>query len=403
MLKSKQITHRRFLTDNPMEYQKAITAAKDYVGNMSPPEVDWLYRKPYDNRRGHPEYFLLMFDLLNLLRVMNIPAGGRILEIGSGPGWVTETLLMLGYQVDCLEPSEDLVEIARQRCDLVKNYYRSEPAPAVRFHTTTLEDVEFEDESFEAVLFYDVLHHVVDEKVAIEKSFRFLVQGGVIGVVEGAWHPDFKELEAMLIDEMQRFGTLENPFTQDYLDQLLLDAGFEDITRYVGVNGYFEADALHKPLKEFADRTHEQTNQLRARRPIKGTPSARNTEFRTDADIEVVAARFDTEARALHAQVNLKNTGETRWESDRKKPGHIVLALRRGMPGEDAFLEAPERLDLPHDVEPGTSMDLQVNFTLPGDFDSSKWELDLVCEGYFWFSSIDVASGSVWPFDDVAR
>ena len=100
---------RRFLTANPMAYQSAISAARTYVAKLQPGDVAWLHANPYDPNKGHPQYFRLMFDLLNILQAMSLPAGGRILEIGSGPGWVTEVLLMLGFTVEALEPSADLI------------------------------------------------------------------------------------------------------------------------------------------------------------------------------------------------------------------------------------------------------------------------------------------------------
>jgi hypothetical protein len=67
---------------------------------MSGFELDWLYRKPFDPRPGNEQFFLQMYAVMNLLRAMEVPAGGRILEIGSGPGWVTELLMLLGYEAE---------------------------------------------------------------------------------------------------------------------------------------------------------------------------------------------------------------------------------------------------------------------------------------------------------------
>ena len=34
---------------------------------------------------------------------------GRVLEVGSGPGWVTEMLMGLGFEVDAVEPSASMI------------------------------------------------------------------------------------------------------------------------------------------------------------------------------------------------------------------------------------------------------------------------------------------------------
>src|SRR5271165_3716140 len=93
--KGKQnMTYRRFLSDDPTPYKKAIEAAESYVSKLDEGNKDWLHSKPFDQTQGNTQYFRLMFDLLNILQAMHLPARARILEVGSGPGWITEILLM---------------------------------------------------------------------------------------------------------------------------------------------------------------------------------------------------------------------------------------------------------------------------------------------------------------------
>lgn len=384
---------KRFLTDNPVEYEKAIEAAKSYTSKMSEDAVNWLYRKPFDINLSNDVYFRLMYELLNLLKAMRLPCRGRILEVGSGPGWITEILLMLGFSVDAIEPSADLIRIAQGRCDSLGEHYRNSQAISrVRFHQTTLEEVNFEDESFDGILFFDVLHHVVDEEVAIEKSFRFLAPGGCLGIVEGAWHPDFKNLEQQLRQEMERFGTLENPFSIDYLDHLLEKSGFIDVTRYVGVNGFFSADKLAQPLKNFASSSLNVVNNLTARKPFGDYHRCYELNFQTNARIKLISGEINPETRKALLEISLVNTGETLWSCNPGERGYVTIALRRGSPGSDSFLEALERHPIPQTLIPGTSVELTLLFTIPSETPLDNWELDLVCEDFFWFSSRDIPS-----------
>nr|NQU92707.1 class I SAM-dependent methyltransferase [Bacteroidota bacterium] len=243
--------YQRFLTSNPIAYKKAIDAAQQYVSKLEEGNYKWLFTKPYESSPGNKEYFRLMYDLLNILKAMNIPSGARILEVGSGPGWITEILLMLGFSVDALEPSEDMIKIAKERCS-VYTHYNSEAKHKVNYHQSTIEEIEFEEERFDAVLFFDSLHHVVDEGIAINKSFRFLKPGGYLGVVEGAWHPSNTELERVLMAEMKKYGTLENPFTTEYIDHILTNSGFTDIQRYVGVNGFYSKTQLTQIINDLS-------------------------------------------------------------------------------------------------------------------------------------------------------
>ena len=385
-----QARPQRFLSANPMAYQSAIAAAQTYVAKLQAGDVLWLHSKPFDPNSGHPQYFRLMFDLLNILQVMAVPAGGRVLEIGSGPGWVTEILLMLGFTVDALEPAADLMEIAEERCSSLAFHYRHAAPPKVRFHQATLEEVSFEDESFDGILFFDVLHHVVDERLAMEKCLRFLKPGGCVGVVEGAWQPGARAMEQALIAEMASFGTLENPFTQAYLDEVLETAGFVEIRRYGGVNGFFTAEELAQPARNLASSSLASANHLTARRPNRDTqlwPGCADPEARTELRLRLRQGGIDPASRSAELVVYLQNLGQTLIEGRVSLAGHVRLALRRGTPGAPDYVESLERLPLPRAIQPGQAAILTLAFTVPDGAPLDGWVLDLVAEGLFWFST----------------
>lgn len=384
------LQHLRFLTDSPVAYQSAIEAAESYVSKLEAGDVGWLHSKPFDPTPGNPQYFRLMFDLLNILQVMQIPEQGHILEVGSGPGWVTEILLMLGFSVDALEPSIDLSCIAKERCAGLAPHYRHTENPRVRFHQSTLEEVDFAESSFDAVLFFDVLHHVVDEGLAFEKTSRFLKPGGCVGIVEGAWHPDFKELEAGLMTEMAKFGTLENPFSVDYLDYLLRRYGFIDLRRFVGVNGFFTDNQLSDPLRSFAGCPVARSNNVMARKPSAEElryPGCAMLEFRTALQMKLVSGGINVARRVASVVVVLTNTGETLLRNRPSQSGCVTLALRQGAPDSQGFVECGERHLLAQTLIPGQSVRMQLVFSLPSEASLEGWALDGVVEGLFWISA----------------
>lgn len=389
------IRHRRFLSDRPMAYEQAIAGAEAYVSRLQPTDLWWLHAKPYDPRPGgSAQYFRLMYDLLNILQVMDLPPRARILEIGSGPGWVTEILLMLGHEVDALEPAADLIAVARERCDGLRPHFRFQGQDRVRFHQSTLEEIEFPADSFDGVLFFDVLHHVVDEHVAMGKTFRFLKPGGCVGVVEAAWHPDFKELEAGLIKEMREYGTLENPFSTEYLDHLLAEAGFVAAQRFAGVNGFFGAGQLGQPLQHFGPPLHG-VNNVVARKPFADdpvAPSCAKLDRRTDVRYELLAGGVDAASRQARLTVRITNTGETLLDNRPAARTRVTLALRRGAPGSADVVEAGQRHLLGAVLKPGESVTMELVFSLPPDAPVDGWELDAIAEGLYWFSSRGVAA-----------
>jgi SAM-dependent methyltransferase len=379
-------THRRFLPDSTRVAESYLDAARKYMSKMSGFELEWLYRKPYDPRSGNEQFFLQAYAVMNLIQTMKIPQVGRVLEVGSGPGWVSELLMLLGYEVDGIEPCEELVAVANERIHNAVRHYRIAEPPRVEFHVTTLEGSELAPEAFDAVLFHDALHHVIDEKAAMERCFRCLKPGGVLGISEDAWRPGNRMQESALEKEMNRFGTHESPFTQEYLDDLLTRHGFVDIERYHAVNGFFPSEMGRVSLAEAADSPASRTNNLTARKPSLKGPSTVDFEASTRAKIEIVEKTFHETDRRIHLRIRLANIGATVWLHRQRKSGWVTLAVRTENLGAPDCREALPRHKLTENILPGEHLMLELDFYLPEGFERDRWYLDLVNEGLFWFS-----------------
>jgi SAM-dependent methyltransferase len=378
--------HRRFLSERGANASEYLQAAQVYMRQMSGFELDWLYRKPFDPRPGNEQFFLQMYAVMNLLRAMEVPAGGRILEIGSGPGWVTELLMLLGYGVDGIEPCEDLVKVARERIEGASRLYRLRERPRVEFHLTTLEEAELPDETFDAVFFHDALHHVLDEDRAIAHCFRVLKRGGMLGVSEDAWRPGNRMQESALEEEISRFATHESPFTQEYLDHLLTRNGFLDIQRYYSVNGFFPAEMGSATLDSIAQSSASLSNNLTAWKPSFEGSTTMDAGATTSARIEIVARSYQETDRKMRLTIRLVNTGETVWLCRPRKAGWVSIALRTDPLGAPDSEEAQPRHRLPRNVAPGEELELQLDFFHGEGQSRRSWRLDLVNEGLFWFS-----------------
>src|SRR6202043_279472 len=131
--------HRRYLSDQPERMEAYLRGAREYVSRLADENRAWLHRKPFDVSTGHPAFFDEMYGIMNLLRAMAITPRGRVLEVGSGPGWVTEILLALGYDVDAVEPSADMIAIARERVADARRHYHLGDSPRAEFHAEPLE------------------------------------------------------------------------------------------------------------------------------------------------------------------------------------------------------------------------------------------------------------------------
>jgi SAM-dependent methyltransferase len=377
---------KRYLSGKAREAGALLAAAEEYVGNVGDDGRAWLYRKPYDAKPHNHEFFDDIYPVLGLIRAMRVRPGGRVLDVGCGPGWTVEILAGLGYDVDGLEPAADMIAIAEQRLDGFFRNHRIEPRPAVRFHRASLEELDLEDGAFDGILCRASLHHVIDEEAGLAQCHRLLKPGGVLAISEGAWIPGLRAAEALLDEEMRRYGTLENPFTTEYLDHLLERHGFKNIERYHGVFGLVPARQGDLPVRTFATVPAEFHNMLTARKPLP-LPDTSDAGARTAAEIKVKGATFDPASRRIQLSVSVRNTGETVWLSRPGQPGHVTIALRQNAPGSPEFREAADRFPVPKDVWPEEQTELYLTLFLPDGPDAaSPWHLDLVSEQMFWFS-----------------
>ncbi len=378
--------YRRFLSDQQQSTEGFLQAARQYMTKMSGFEREWLYRKPYDPRPGNDQFFPQVYTLMNLIKAMDVRSGGRFLEVGSGPGWVSELLMLLGYEVDGVEPCEELVDIAKKRIENATEHYHVENPPQVTFHLTTLEECQLDADTFDAVLFHDALHHVIDEDKSIEQCFRYLKPGGVLGVTEAAWRPGNRMQESTLEKEIFRFGTYESPYTQEYLDHLLTKHGFQDIERYHSINGFFSADMGQVTIEQAAHSPAAGNNNLTAWKLSFKEPTTLHPDVSTQARIEIVEKCFTEPDRKVSLKIRLSNSGETVWLHRPRKAGWVAIALRTETLGAPDYREALPRHKLPRNVTLGDELVLELDFYLPEDYGSRSWYLDLVNEGFFWFS-----------------
>ncbi len=257
--------HTRYVRDS--DFKTRIEASKGYVANLSEANREYLFYKPFDFTPGNATYYSLMYNLLNILQAMKIKPGGKVLEVGSGPGWVTEILISQGFQVDAVEPSDDFIEIARERIQAHISHHHLKFQGGVKFHCDTIEECKLPADSFDAILFFDALHHVVDEKKCLKNCFQCLNSGGVLGIHEGSWSQENKDLERQLNEEMNRSGCLESPFTTDYLDYILKKTGFIQITRYHQINGLYPISQGNLTIDQAAQIRAEYANIVIAIKP----------------------------------------------------------------------------------------------------------------------------------------
>ena len=123
------------------------------------------------------------------------PNGAKIVDVGCGAGKITRLLTEMGAEVTGIDPGERQLERARAATPLGKEKYIEGVA----------ENLPFEDQSADIVLFFNSFHHIPqnDLAAAIKEAHRVLRPGGRLYFAEPiADGPQF-EMSRLINDETE--------------------------------------------------------------------------------------------------------------------------------------------------------------------------------------------------------
>jgi ubiquinone/menaquinone biosynthesis C-methylase UbiE len=134
-------------------------------GDLYDRSMPWL---PY---LGLPAFNQCLLETVGDLR------GKRVLDLGTGTGFLAVLMAQRGAQVVGVDVAEGQLEVAAQRARI------SGVQEAVTFRQMGAESLEFPDASFDAVVGSFVLHHT-DLRTASREVYRVLAPGGVGAFIE---------------------------------------------------------------------------------------------------------------------------------------------------------------------------------------------------------------------------
>jgi SAM-dependent methyltransferase len=162
----------------------------DYFKNIGTDGMRHAAHKPWSDAQCG----MYLMELGAMMGLM--PEGGRLLDMGCGTGWTSVLFAKKGFQVVGQDLVPDAIAAARQ-------LKHDNGLEHLDFVVGDYESLTFENE-FDVVVFFDCLHHAVDEVGALKSAYRALKPGGICITSEpGLGH----ERRSAAI--MQEFGTTE--------------------------------------------------------------------------------------------------------------------------------------------------------------------------------------------------
>src|SRR5688572_13310165 len=116
-----------------------------------------------------------------VLAALRPSAGERVVDIGTGPGFVARELADAvgpGGNVLAVDTSEPMLALARRRCA---------DAPQVRLEIADAIALPADDASFDAAVSVQVYEYIAEAGVALTELHRVLRPGGRAAVVSSDW------------------------------------------------------------------------------------------------------------------------------------------------------------------------------------------------------------------------
>jgi SAM-dependent methyltransferase len=190
-----------------------------------------------------------IFGFLNVVRAADPPPGARVLDVGCGPGWTSHFLGKMGYVVLGFDISEEMLELARERVDAEPFPPYPKPRLDVRFVRHDIEALPLGSkagEPYDLALVDSVLHHFLDPVAGLSHVGEALRPGGLLAIVE-ALIPEGSSIDRASRSIMERYHTIERPYTPSQMADILRLAGFEHYVFLYGFNGV--AVAAEEPLE----------------------------------------------------------------------------------------------------------------------------------------------------------
>jgi glycosyltransferase involved in cell wall biosynthesis/2-polyprenyl-3-methyl-5-hydroxy-6-metoxy-1,4-benzoquinol methylase len=376
------------------------SGAREYTRVLSEELKYYLRTKPFCNLHKpikysgdgmDPETARHFYDFANMAVVLGLRADAKILDVACGPGWLSEYFARLGYDVTGIDISDGLIEAARERLARLPYQVDQETPLSCRF---LIHDVEAAPltQKFDAIICYDSLHHFENEERVFRNLANMLDVGGFMFILEGNKPPTGSATEKELRGFMEKYKTLESPFSGEYLRSLIDEHGFAIVGDYVSVNGLFEREMLtgdgeYLPLHTL-DLDYHYLTCMKVTDDAPGSIVADSREpgvLRAELLLRTPPPESVAPGQRLELNIAMVNFGDTVWLTGQETRAGLVMPGVKIADENGVIVAENHGPLLPRPVAPGQSLIVNVSVIAPDKPGSYAVKIDLVDQKVCWF------------------
>lgn len=147
---------------------------------------------------------------------------GKLFDIGTGPGFLLRAAKDRGWEVEGNDPSAACVDYGKQAFEIT-------------IYHDLLEDIDVDFGVYNAVVLWNVLEHLLNPVITLEKAYKMLKKDGIV-------HIRVPNTLSVPIEKKCKKGHLYE-FNEKNIKILLSNIGFKEIESYIG---NYEMDLLYR-------------------------------------------------------------------------------------------------------------------------------------------------------------
>ncbi len=361
-------------------------AAERYFQELK--DADHL-KKPFSNLHEGPT---VLFNLSLALANLNLGPRDLVLDFGSGSGWLSAALNLMGCRTVALDVSPTALALGRHMFESDPRFDLSlEP----RFELYDGLAFPFPDDHFDNIICMDAFHHVPNQRTILAEMHRVLKEGRRVVFSEpGKGHAD----SIRSLRESAHYGVLETELDLDDFRGNLTKAGFERVfvKPFPPLHWIYTYEQYRQFMEGDDDLYH--LNAIRAETERYYVVLAQKGEERFDSvHPNTLSAEISTDQSSLKAgrgegfvlQVTLLNTGDSTWLADSgRHGGSVELGAHLFGSAENLLEEGWSRWPLVGNLEPGAEATLRASAVAPVAPGRYRIQLDLLNVGRYWFAEM---------------
>ena len=186
---------------------------------------------PDSGQHAYEEVADLLGNFIDVFKLVNLPAGGRILDVACGTGWLAHFWAKLGYKAYGFDICPDFIELARQRFH-DQNLTAADLNSMFQVHDIETGSLKL-PEPIDVAVFESCFHHFYNPVDALRNVGAMLSESGVAVLIEGGNQitPEFR-------DVMLQYRTIERPYSREQIKKILRAAGMPYFAFFAPVNSW---------------------------------------------------------------------------------------------------------------------------------------------------------------------